>query len=233
MNYLDSSSLFQTIDNVSEAMLFDLPVDYPEKVKIVNFIAGQQGKPNSYADTFAPTDTDLKRDLVLFTGEKIRSRVGKCHMIGEEACRIIRKLDVKSDHVNKALKRAEIGLQNQITTVLQNPRYEYGMYCCKSCSCALWLNLTSGGLNNNTRMLEAGMEYLRKYRDNKGRWTGFPYYYTLYVLNEAQTDMVKKELNYTAGTVEKRIKKGRKDENKYEMRRNYICEQILNKVNSN
>jgi hypothetical protein len=233
MKYLDTTSLSQTIDNVSEALLFDLPVDHDEKVKIVNFIADQQGKPNSYADTFAPTNADLKMDLVLFTGEKIKSRVGKCHMIGEEACRIIHKLDLKLENANKALMRAETGLQNQIDKVLQNPRYEYGMYCCRSCSCALWLNLTSGSLNNNTQMLTAGMEYLKKHRDYKGKWTGFPYYYTLFILNETQKDIAKEELIYTAGTVERRLKKRRTEENKYEMRRNYICEQILNKVNSN
>lgn len=82
-------------------------------------------------------------------------------------------------------------------------------------------------------MLKAGMEYLKKYRDNKGRWSGFPYYYTLYVLNEAQTDIVKEELIYTAGIIERRLKKRRMEENKYDLRRNYICEQIMDKVNSN
>ena len=80
MKYLNSTSLFETIDKVSEALLFDLEIDYDEKLKIADFIATQQGKPNSYANTFAPTETDLLQDLILFTGERVKSRVGKCHI---------------------------------------------------------------------------------------------------------------------------------------------------------
>ena len=54
-------------------------------MQIADFILNQQGKPDAYADTFAPTENDLKKDLVLFTGEKIKSRAGKRHMIGEVA----------------------------------------------------------------------------------------------------------------------------------------------------
>lgn len=233
MKYLNSTSLSETIDKVSEALLFDLEIDYDEKLKIADFIATQQGKPNSYANTFAPTETDLLQDLILFTGERVKSRVGKCHMMGEEACCVLRKLNLKLERIDYALQRADNGLQNQIFKVLQNPRYEYGMYCCKLCSCALWINLASGGLNNDTKMLKSGLNYLKKYRDNKGRWTGFPYYYTLYVLNEIETVMAIDEMKYAAKSIEIKLNKRKTPEGKYELRRYYICEQILSKVNSN
>ena len=79
----------------------------------------------------------------------------------------------------------------------------------------------------------AGMDYLKKHRDNKGKWKGFPYYYTLYVLNEIRLDLVLNELKYTAQSIERRMKKKQTDENKYDLRRNYICEQILNKISRN
>ena len=91
MKYLDKNSLFKTVDNVSEALLFKLGIDKNEKAEIADFIINQQGKPRSYANTFAPTEIDLKQDLILFTGEKIKSGVGKSHMIGEEASRVLRK----------------------------------------------------------------------------------------------------------------------------------------------
>ncbi len=231
MKYLDKNSLFNTVDNVSEALLFNLKIDNNEKTEIADFIVNQQGKPRTYANTFAPTETDLRQDLVLFTGDKIRSVVGKCHMIGEEACRILRKLDLKPDRVKKALKNADNGLQMQIDKTLKNHRYEYGMYCCKTCSCGLWLNLSSGGLNRNTGMLKAGLDYLKKHRDNKGRWKGFPYYYTLYVLNEISPDLAINELKYASRSIERRLNKKQTDENKYDLRRNYICVSILNKTN--
>jgi len=94
MQYLERNSLFITVENVSEALLFDLKIDKNEKAEIADFIISQQGMPRAYANTFAPTEMDIKQDLILFTGERIKSVVGKCHMIGEEASRILRKLDL-------------------------------------------------------------------------------------------------------------------------------------------
>lgn len=233
MEYLDPTSLFKTIDNVSEAILFDLDIADDEKLQVAEFICEQQDNPNSYGNTFAPTDFDLKRDLVLFTGEKVKSRVGKCHMIGEEASRILRKMKLNNARVNDALNKADKGLQNFIDSWSKNPKYEYGIYCCKLCSCALWINLASGGIYTDFSMLQSGLGYLKKHRDGNGKWTGFPYYYTIYVLNEIQDGFAKEELVYCAASIERRLKKKRKEETKFDLRRNYICEQILDKINSN
>jgi hypothetical protein len=233
MKYLVNKSLFKTIDNVSEALMFNLKIDTDEKFKISDFIINQQGKPYTYADTFAPTEVDLKNDLMLFTGEKIKTTAGKCHMIGEEAARVLRRLGLKNEKIKTALRKADIGLQKRIDDSLSRSRYSYGMYCCKSCSCAMWLNITSGGINNNTEFLKAGLSCLKKYHDNKGKWFGFPFYYTLYVLNEMNTDLAMDEMKYVARSLEEKLKRRIIHENKYELRRHYICEQILNKVNSN
>ena len=233
MKYLDTGSLFRTIDNVLEAILFGLDIDKGEKEQIADFIAGQQGKPNSYANTFAPTDIDLKQDLILLTGDKIKSRVGKCHIIGEEASRVLRKLDVQNEKVSAALQKADRGLQDQITKYLKESRYEFGTYCCKSCSCGVWINLSSGGLNLGEGFLEAGMNFLKKSRDDSGRWKGFPWYYTLYVLNEIETDIAMDEMKYAARSIEKRLGKRKAEKTKYDLRQNYICERILEKANSN
>ena len=230
MQYLDKNSLSQTIDNVSEAIFFNLEIDKKEKVQIADFIINQQSKPEAYADTFAPTENDLKQDLLLFTGEKIRSRVGKRHMIGEEASRILRKLDLDNDKVNKALKRADTGLQEKIDLCLSDSRYVYGTYCCKTCSCGMWMNMSSGGTVMDINFLKAGMDYLKTHRDGKGRWKGFPFYYTLYVLNEADKKIAMDELQYAAEHIAKRRVKQKGQENKYELRRQYICERILDKV---
>jgi hypothetical protein len=231
MDYLDRTSLFKTVDQVSEALFFDLKIDENEKVEIADFIVNQQSKPHAYADTFAPTEVDLQNDFVLFTGERIKSTVGKCHMIGEEASRVLRKLGVQTEKIKGALHRADTGLQNRLNSY--HSRYIYGMYCCKSCSCGLWLNLSSGGLNKDTQFLIAGMDYLRQHRDGEGKWKGFPYFYALYVLHEIGLDIAKEEMKYTARSIESRLRKKRTHENKFDLRRNYICEQILEKISGN
>jgi len=232
MEYLDKTSLFKTIDNISEALLFDLKIPENEKLKVADFIIGQQHS-GAYANTFAPTDIDLKQDLILLTGDKIKSRVGKCHVIGEEASRVLRKLNLQIEKVKTALKQADTGLQNFVNHWSQNSKHNYGMYCCKSCSCAFWINLASGGLKDNRKLLTAGLDHLKQYRDNKGGWKGFPYFYTVYVLNEISPVLAMDEMRYIAKSLENKLKRKKDNENKYDLRRNYIYEQILNKVNKN
>ena len=232
MNLIDKNSLFRTIDNVSEAIFFNLEMNSEEKGEIADFIVNQQGKPYTYANTFAPTENDMKQDLVLFTGERIRSGAGKCHMIGEESCRVLRKMNLDSEKINWALQKADKGLKEQIFGSYHNQKYEFGMYCCKSCSCSLWNNLSSGGLDNDIEMLKAGLQYLSQHRDNNGRWNGFPFYYTLFVLNGMDWELSSEELTYAAGSIERRLKR-RPAQNKYDMRRNHICEMIINKINMN
>ena len=233
MNLLNQYSLAKTIDNVSEALLFGNTITVSEKSGIADFILNQHLQPGNYANTFAPTKTDLQEDLVLFTGEKIKSRAGKCHVLGEEASRILRKLSRDSDMVNEILNQADSGLRSRIDESIKSKRYQYGMYCCKSCSCALWLNLSSGGVFNDFKFLKAGINILAEHKDGQGRWKGFPYYYTLYVLNEIPFEISGKELAYAAKTIEEKLFKNFKGYSQYEIRRKYICQQILTKVNRN
>ena len=135
--------------------------------------------------------------------------------------------------VGTALDAADSGLRKQIERVLQDPHSEFGMYCCKSCSCGLWLNLSSGGPYSDGQMVKAGLNLLKRYRDNKGRWKGFPYYYVLHILNELESRLAFDEMRYAAPLIEKNLKKNKTEVSKYDVRRNFIREQILKKVGSN
>lgn len=233
MKYINTNSLFQTVDNVSEALFFGFKIDDSEKKEIIDFIVNQQGEPKTYADTFAPTENDLKHDLILFTGERIKTTAGRCHMIGEESSRVLRLIGIQNNKVRKALDKADSGLQARIELAKMDPRYIYGTYCCKACTCSLWLNISSGGLSNNIPLLESGLKHLKNNRDNNGSWKGFPSNYILYVLNEMDPDMVMDELKYAGKALERKLKRIKSSESKYDLRRKEIYERILNKINMN
>ena len=233
MNYLNTNSLFETVDNVSEALLFDLKIEEEERSAIANFIVNQQGKPYAYAASYAPTAFDTKHDLILFTGERITTNAGRFHMIAEEASRVLRSLNIADPKIHTSLKQTDDLLKGQINTYIEEGRYPFGMYCCKACSTAMWLNLSAGGLHNDTEMLRAGVEYLKNHRDGNGRWKGFHYYYSLYTLNEMDIEFSLKELKYTAPSVERLLKRKPAEDTRYQVRRNVILEQIIEKVNQN
>ena len=55
---------------------------------------------------FAPSNEDYTEGVRLFTGERISSRVGTGHILGEEACRALLLLDVGLGEVENALDQA-------------------------------------------------------------------------------------------------------------------------------
>ena len=229
MEYIDNSSLANTIDNVSEALLFELDITENEKMNIADFLIGRHKAPDAYANTFTPTTSDEKTAYVLFTGEKVKSRAGKFHIIGEEAIRILRKLNMNTPEAKIALAEADQGIQQQIDANWQKQRYPYGTYCCKTCSTAYWLNLSSRDRNNNTDILLAGLEYLKQNREEKGTWKSFHYFYTLYTLNEIDPDLSMEEMRFASRSILRWIKRKPLEENRYTMRRYFIGESILKK----
>jgi hypothetical protein len=168
----------------------------------------------------------MNRDLVLFTGEKIRTNAGRRHMMGEEGSRILHKLKMDNPKVNTVIREADEG----ITQRIKNSGSSMGRYCCKTCSCSLWLNVSAGGLNKDVQILKAGLEFLKQHREDKGTWKGFPYFYTLYVLNEIDTDLAKEELQFASRSILRWIKRKPQEDTKYTLRRHFIGNAILNKI---
>ncbi|MCK5853206.1 hypothetical protein KAH27_09295 [bacterium] len=203
MKILYKTSLAKTIDAVNEALFFDKKIPASQKNEVVKWIAERQGLPGSYAGKlFALTKKDFESDILLFTGEKIKSGGGKAHIIGEEACRILTILDSK----NKALAKALEGMEELLVGHIAGG-HELGTFCCVTCTCALWRNASAGGLKNSKKLLDAGMKILKSNRDDKGRWGRFPFYYTLLTLSEIDSPKAKAELKYCQQACEKSLKR--------------------------
>jgi hypothetical protein len=76
--------------------------------------------------------------------------------------------------------------------------------------------------------LQVMISKLSKFRDEKGGWTGFPYFFTLLALTEIQSNIVEEELRYALSFVEQRFKKERSVE-PYSTRRKEILANIQNR----
>lgn len=115
MKLLDTKSLAATIDAVNDALFFERRIPSEERRRVAKWIAARQGQPESYAGMFAPTPDDLAKGFRVFTGERISSRVGTRHVLGEEACRALRLLKVDTLAVGEALKRATGTMDRQLS----------------------------------------------------------------------------------------------------------------------
>jgi hypothetical protein len=222
---IDHNSLASTLDSVNEAFFYNRPLSKSDRVQVAKWIASRQGMPGSYADMFAPTKADFQKGLTLFTGEKISTRVGLSHILGQESCRALLRLNVVSADVQSALKRATAGFLPMMKHHLIS---DTGIYCCAACSCAFWKHLAAGGLQNGKRTLTAAMRTLESSRDGKGRWKRFPFYYTLLALIEMDFPAARNEMRYAARACERVLKRQLKKD-KISQRRHLLAERILEK----
>jgi len=222
MEMLYPDSLAMTLDVLNEAYFFQRPISETDKEQAAQWIAGRQGRPGAYANMFAPTDDDYTSGIRLFTGERVHSRVATEHILGEEGCRALILLKVHSTSVDDALNRASLGMMNRLET----SNRQSGMYCCGTCTPALWRHLAVGGLKDGEAWLSAGMGTLKSRRDGRGRWRAFPYYYTLLTLSEIDFPSAVEEMRYTAPACERYLRHSSKDD-RYSQRRRALVEKVL------
>jgi hypothetical protein len=223
MKLINHNSLASTLDMVNEAFFCRRPLSKSVRAQAARWIASRQSLPGSYAEKFPPTMRDFERGVVLFTGEKVSTRAGVSHILGQEACRTLILLDVTSNDVRMALERASIGIMNRMGSAGD---LKAGMYCCAKCSCSLWRHLSVGGLEKGEHILAMGMETLSRCRDGNGRWKTFPFYYTLLALSEIGHPLAVEEMRYVAPACERYLKKAPKKD-KISQRRRMLVERIL------
>lgn len=196
MILINRHSLGTTLDSISEALFFEKTIPSEERTSAAQWIASCQGKPGAYAGMFAPAEQDMA-GIQLFTGERVRSRVGIAHLLGEEACRILTALEVNDPTIDAALGRAIEGMIVRLAQSAQRG-YSLGSYCCSTCSTGYWRNLAINLFPRSEERLQLGMLALRQARRDDGRWHRFPFFYTSLVLTEIGLDFAKSEMLYAA-----------------------------------
>jgi len=221
------NSLAKTLDALNETFFFNQSLSKAQKEEAVKWLVSRRGKAGSYAGMFAPTEQDFTKGAKLFTGEIIHSNAATGHILGEEACRVLILLNVKTQEVKDALKRATNGMLKRLYYD-DTKRKLRGMYCCGICSVSYWRHLAVGGLDHSEKRLVLGMKDLKHYRDGKGGWHRFPFYYTLLALNEIDLKPTIEEMRYTVPVLERYLKRA-PGSNKISQRRYTLAERILSK----
>jgi hypothetical protein len=227
MGIVDLTSLGQTVDRIDESLFYGRSLSIADSEEAAQWIATRQGQPGSYANMFAPMDADMVKGVKVFTGEIISSKVGIRHVLGEEACRTLLRLNVTDPFVRDSLNRATAGMLERLRTY-QTGDEAQGFYCCGSCSVAYWRHIAAGGLDKNEERLTAGLEVLKSLRAGQGKWRRFPFYYTLLALNEIALKPARDEMRYTAPVLQRYLTRV-KHSDKYAERRQILFQEILTK----
>jgi len=223
MAIVDPDSLAGTLDAVNEALFFGWPLTKTQRTEAAQWIAGRQGGPRAYTGMFAPTEADFGQGMRVFTGERIRSGAGTAHVLGEEACRALRLLEVPLAGVRAALERATAGMQERLE---KSGFGESGRYCCGSCSVAVWRHLAAGGFGGREDWLQAALGHLRSRRDEAGKWRSVPFWYTLLAVSDTDLPAALDELRYAAPVCERHLSR-RSNDGQFAARRRALAERVL------
>jgi hypothetical protein len=226
---INKNSLAETVD-ILNAMFFEgTEISEPEREQVGIWIAARQGLKGAYANMFAPTGEDYQTPLRLFTGEKVTTGAGTGHIIGEEACRVMLKLNLKNPESLAALARATAGMMDAIVKERDFNKYNPGWFCCGTCTPTLWRHLSAGGLDNTEARYTAGLKALKSMRDGNGKWRRFKFHWTISALIEMDLPEAAEELRYVSKTLE-RIAKRKSKPDKFSLRRKRIAELALERI---
>jgi len=207
---LNRQSLSQTLDRLNDAFFQNRRLPAKERQELALWLAGRQALPGSYSGLIAPTPRDFQTGVVLFTGEKIKTRAGISHILGQEAGRALRLLAVEHQDVQPAIARAEAEILVRLRESCDSSR---GMYCCGTCSVSLWRHLAAGGLQalRPEKFLQNAMKTLHGLRRPDFTWKRFPFYYTLLALMEIDTPAARQELRFALPRIQRWLRRARGD----------------------
>jgi hypothetical protein len=232
MDLVHSESLAETVNAVNDAFFLGRDLAPRDRERAALWIASRQGLPGSYAGSFALFDSEGRAGIRLFTGERA-TNAGARHIVGQEACRALRFLDVDHPTVQAALRAASENLAARVGplaapggSVTWFDAYAGGVYCCGKCSVGFWRHLTAGGFDQQERRLAIGLRCLASRRRDDRSWGVFPFWYTVSALIEMPPELAQPELRYAAPRLERAAAR-RPPTDQFGLRRHAIAARAL------
>lgn len=183
-------SLVEIVDRINEIEQQGelLTVDQKEKANQIlkKFYSGD---PN-YLGLTIP-EYDFEQGGQLFTGERLHTRMGIHTVLSLEVCRAILSLTGFQDDLKAMI--------DEIDHRLLRKCYVKD-YCvmgeCVFAALAFWRYLLVSDWPDRELRIQNYVRILRENRDGFGGWKHFPFYYTLFVLQETQLPDAREELAY-------------------------------------
>lgn len=211
------------LDSLNEAILllnrFHRDGDEIDFKQVVEFIVGQQVRFGNDAGIFIES-RDVSRPMMrTYTGEKLQTHLAAKNILTVEAVRALILSGSSTPHSRIAIEITDKWLEKQC----------FSDFCtageCKHSSIAFIRYLNAC---RKSKRVEDHIAKLSKFRDGKGGWKGFPYFYTLLALSEIDSPSADTELQYAFANAEQRFKNSRSEE-LYNSRRNEILAQVQNR----
>ncbi|MGY5873057.1 MAG: hypothetical protein RTV72_12480, partial [Candidatus Thorarchaeota archaeon] len=139
----------------------------------------------------------------MYTGERLQTHLAMKNILTIESVRALVLSGSSSTTAKSSIDLAERWFENQC----------FFDFCatgeCRHSTVAFLRYLNARG---KTERLERMIAKLSKFRDGKGGWKGFPYFFTLSVLAEIESSLADDELHYALAFTDQRFRRSRSEE---------------------
>jgi hypothetical protein len=194
------TNLAATLDSTAEAFFYERPIPTQMRDEIASLIASRQIQSGAKAGFFLPFAAETETTSHLFSGEELHTSFAENHFLLIEAARILKLLaqdnHAMPHHIQAANNRME--------------KMCYSKFCakgeCKTLTIAYLRYLAADKSQDSQPAINPLLTQLSEYRDGKGKWRGFPFFYTLLMLTELSDSQSSQELQYSAPICEKHQK---------------------------
>jgi hypothetical protein len=157
----------------------------------------------------------------LFTGERLVTIFAQMHIFHMECCRVLFLSAKEQDGLKEAIDSSIRSIEGTCFT------NDCILGECAHASLAWMRCLAVGLVDDGIPRLEKRLDQLSGKRDGKGRWRGFPFYYTLLILSEIDHPMAREEIQYSSPSRE-RVREYAMKIGDYSARRKKLLDQLQN-----
>ncbi|MFW9924668.1 MAG: hypothetical protein ACFFDW_15405 [Candidatus Thorarchaeota archaeon] len=208
------------LDELNEKLFYNKEIPEEEWNKLAEIIVTKLQRKGREKGCLALSAEEYFNGAQLFTGEKMNTKLAIKNILTLNALSILKSKQALSEDTIEAISIIEEWIVNSC----------FSKFCtvgeCKHSTLGYLYylaNLTS------EEKYDEFLAILKHHRDGTGRWKGFPYFYTLYILLLVNTSEALEELQYSASVIEKNYKFISTDD-KYSQRRKELLQRVMSKI---
>ncbi len=211
------TSLTASLDSATEVLFFQRAIAPALRDELAHLFIKRQILTGSNSGFFIPYASEPRSQTRLFTGEMLRTEFACRHMPLIETTRVLALLAPDNPAAARSIQLSDRRMNLMC----------YSTFCskgeCRSLTVAYMRYLAALDNEDSAVHLSQFLTALAGHRDGKGKWHGFPFYYTILMLSESDDPFAAHELQY-AGPLLERLSGQNWSNDRYASR----CQSIVN-----
>jgi hypothetical protein len=197
MMILHPTSVSDSLDSAAEQVFFKKSILPAVRDDFAALLINRQIQTGANSGFFIPFASETRTQYRLFSGETLHTEFAVRHIQLIEAARLLTALSPGIPSVARSILLSE----QRMNTMC------YSKFCskgeCRSLTVAYMRYLAVHSTPDDGSVLGQLLSDLSGHRDGKGRWHGFPYFFTLLMLSEADHPLADEELHYTGSQIDR------------------------------